>query len=310
MKQLILGTTAYATFKSDVEQKRCSHAYMLHLNDVKNLRAVLKIFALKFFNLSENDVDGRRLLNENLPDCRIFPAEGKPLTADAVSELLSDSVLNPLEKENKLYIISGFEQASALLQNKLLKTLEEPPRGVYFILGVTTLAPVLDTVKSRVKTLTIPPFTPQEILAALNREGQNELNAEVAESCGGIFGAAENMIGGGWFAEVASAAREICSTNKLSRVGEVAIKYGDIKYKAELLSEIALLFHNALSEKTNGKPLGKIAQLWEIPALIYACECVDKACADLKFNAYFQGLLIDFMLKIIEENDKWLKLRA
>lgn len=310
MKQLILGTTAYATFSNDVDGKRCSHAYMLHLNDSKNLRAVLKIFALKFFNLTENDADGRRLLNESLPDCRIFPAEEKALNADAVNELLSDSVLNPLEKENKLYIISGFGQASALLQNKLLKTLEEPPRGVYFLLGVTSLAPVLDTVKSRVKTLTIPPFTAEEILSALEREGRNGLNAEAAESCGGILGVAENMVGGGWFSDIVSAAREICSTNKLSRVGGVAAKYGDTKYKTELLSEIGLLFHGALQEKAGGKTLGKIASLWETPALIYACESVDKASADLKFNAYFQGLLYDFMLRIIEENDKWLKLRA
>ena len=270
MKRLIFGTTAYATFSNDVDRKRCSHAYMLHLNDAKNLRNVLKIFALKFFSLSENDADGKRLLNENLPDCRIFPAEGKPLNVDAVNGLLSDSVLNPLEKENKLYIISGFEQASALLQNKLLKTLEEPPAGVYFLLGATTLAPILDTVKSRVKTLTIPPFSSDEIFSALERKESNPLNRDAALSCGGIFGVAENMIGGGWFSAVASAAKEICTANKLSLAGE----------------------------------------LWETSTLIYACESVDKACADLKFNAYFQGLLFDLMLRIIEENDKWLKLRA
>ena len=283
---------------------------MLHLNDAKNLRNVLKIFALKFFSLSENDADGKRLLNENLPDCRIFPAEGKPLNVDAVNGLLSDSVLNPLEKENKLYIISGFEQASALLQNKLLKTLEEPPAGVYFLLGATTLAPILDTVKSRVKTLTIPPFSSDEIFSALERKESNPLNRDAALSCGGIFGVAENMIGGGWFSAVASAAKEICTANKLSLAGELAVKYGDTKYKTELLTEVGLLFHNALCERAEGKTLGEISSLWETSTLIYACESVDKACADLKFNAYFQGLLFDLMLRIIEENDKWLKLRA
>lgn len=310
MKQLIFGTTAYCTFSGDADSGRLSHAYMLHLNDVKNLRFALKIFALKFFGLREDDVDGRRLMNESLTDCRIYPEEGKKLTAETVASLLSDSALQPLEYEKKLYIISGFNEASALVQNKLLKTLEEPPQGVYFLLGVTALAPVLDTVKSRVKTLTVAPFTEREIYAALERKGSNPLNADAAKSCGGIFGAAENMVSGGWFGEITAAAREICLTSDVGEVGVVALKYGDVKHKAELLNEIYLLYHTALLEKSSGYNLGEVAKNWHTATLIYAVESVDKAGADLKFNAFFQGLLYDLMLRIIEENDKWLKLQA
>lgn len=310
MKQLISGTTAYSVFSNDVSSGKLSHAYMLHFNDTKNMRSALKIFGLRFFGLDENQTDGKRLLNENLTDCRIYPAEGKKFTADAASELIADSALQPQERDKKLYIICGFNEASALIQNKLLKTLEEPPRGVHFILGVTTLAPVLDTVKSRVKTLSIPPFTEAEIFSALERKGENPLNKKAAESCGGIFGAAENMVGGGWFEEVVNAADEICSVTNKGDAGEIAVKYGEIKYKSELLTEIGLTYHSALCERTGGKIHGKVARLYTTPALIYAVESVDKACADLKFNAFFQGLLYDLMLRIIEENDKWLKLQA
>lgn len=309
MKQLIEGTTAYRTFSNDVEINRLSHAYMLHFSDVKNLRGALKIFALRFFCEDESTRDGKRILNGSLPDFKMYPEDGKKLTAEGVSGLIADSALQPLERDKKLYMICGFNEASPLIQNKLLKTLEEPPRGVYFMLGVTTPAPVLDTVKSRVKTLTVPPFSEEEIFSALERKGSNPLNAEAAKSCGGIFGAAENMVGGGWFEEVVEAAREICSVTKVGGVGEVAAKYGDIKYKSELLTEMGLLFHGALAERARGNTYGKIARLWQTPALIYAVESVDKACADLKFNAFFQGLLYDLMLRIIEENDKWLKLQ-
>ncbi len=310
MKRLLCGTTAYGVLRGDRESGRLSHAYMLHFGDAKNLRAALKIFALDFFGLDENDADGKRLLNESLPDCRIFPEKDKKLTAEAVSALLDDSALRPLERDKKLFIISGFEQASALLQNKLLKTLEEPPEGVYFLLGVTTLSPVLDTVRSRVKTLTIPPFGKDEIFSALEREGKNPLNADAAESCGGILGAAENMVGGGWFSEVREAARAICTTVKAGDIGKVAAKYGDTQYKNELLAEVQLNFYNALCEVSRGDTAGEIAKLWQKGALIYAVESVNKACADVKFNAYFQGLLYDMMLRNIEENDRWLKLQA
>ena len=283
---------------------------MLHFNDIKNLRAVLKIFALRFFGLDENSVDGRRILSEVFTDCRIYPAEGKKLTADAVAELLGESVMRPVERDKKLFIISGFEQASALLQNKLLKTLEEPPQGVYFLLGATSLAPVLDTVKSRVKTLTIAPFSESDIYSALERRGSNSLNASAAQSCGGVLGVAENMVDGGWFAEIRSAAREICTASTLDKAGTAAIKYGDTKYKNELLSELAVLYHGALCERASGQPLGEVAKVWQTPALAYAVESVDKAASDVKFNAFFQGLLYDLMLRIIEENNKWLKLQA
>ena len=309
MKQLIEGTTAYATFANDAKKNTLSHAYMLHFSDIKNLRETLKIFALRFFCEDGTSRDGKRILNGNFPDFKIYPEEGKKLTADGVSELIADSALQPLERDKKLYIISGFNDASPLIQNKLLKTLEEPPRGVYFILGVISPAPVLDTVRSRVKALTIPPFSEEDIYLALQRRGENSLNRQAAESCGGILGAAENMVDGGWFKEIVQGAEEICSVTRVGDIGEVAIKYGDIKNKSELLTEIALTYHRALCERVQGKELGKIARLWQTPSLIYAVESVDKACADLKFNAFFQGLLYDMMLRIVEENDKWLKLQ-
>ena len=305
MKKLISGTTAYTAFSGDVNSNRISHAYMLHFQDAKNMREALKIFALKFFNVSENDPDGKRILNESFSDLKIFPEEGKKFTADSASALLADCALKPLERDKKLFIISGFNDATPLIQNKLLKTLEEPYDGVHFLLGATSLAPVLDTVKSRVKTLTIPPFSESEIFSALERKESNPLNRQASESCGGIFGVAENMVSGGWFAEVNSAAEEICTTTDIGRVGEVAVKYGDIKYKTELMSAIALRYHRALTDSINGRET-----CFEAPALIFAGKCADKACMDLKFNAFFQGLLYDLMLRVIEENNKWLKLRG
>ncbi len=308
MKQLISETTAYSVFSNDIKSGALSHAYMLDFADTENLRKVLKLFALEFFGLDENSADGKRLLNGSFSDCIIYPEEGKKITADGIAEILDESVMKPVERDRKLFIICGFEQASVLLQNKLLKTLEEPNAGVHFLLGVTNLAPVLDTVKSRVKKLTIYPFSEEQILEALQRAGDNPLNADAAKSCGGILGTAQNMVRGGWFKEVVSAAREICSTTEVKDVGPVAIKYGETKYKTELLTQTGIIFNAALKKKLDGAE-DEISKLWAIPALIYAQESLSKAYADVKFNAFFQGLLFDFMLRLIEENNKWLKLQ-
>ena len=310
MKKLISGTTAYAVFSGDIKSERVSHAYMLHFQDAENMREVLKLFALKFFGAEESDPDGKRILNETFSDLHVFPEEGKKFTVESANALLSECAMRPLERDKKLIIICGFNELSPLVQNKLLKTLEEPFEGVHFLLGATSLSPVLDTVKSRVKGLTISPFTEDEIYSALERKASNPLNRAAAQSCGGILGVAQNMVSGGWFAEVSEAAKEICTTNEAGRIGEVAIRYGEIKYKSELLSAIAANYHRALCECVKGEPKGEVASCFEVPALIYAGWRADKACRDLKFNAFFQGLLYDLMLQIIEENDKWLKLRG
>lgn len=308
MKQLISGTTAYSVFSNDLKSGTLSHAYMLDFADQENLRKVLKLFALEFFGLDENSADGKRLLNGSLADCIIYPEEGKKINADGIAEILDESAMKPVERDRKLFVICGFEQATALLQNKLLKTLEEPNAGVYFLLGVTNLAPVLDTVKSRVKKLAIPPFTEERIFEALQRAGENPLNADASKSCGGILGTAQNMVRGGWFKEVVAAAREICTTTEIKDIGAVAIKHGDTKYKTELLTQMGIIFHAALVNQMQGGE-DEVSKLWAAPALIYAQESLSKAYADVKFNAFFQGLLYDFSLRLIEENNKWLKLR-
>lgn len=309
MRELLRSTAAYKTLANDAEAGRLSHAYMLHMNDAENLRYALKLLALKLFGCGEDSPAGKRILNETHPDCRVYPAEGKRLTADAASDLLNESVMRPVEMDKKLFLVC-LDDAAALIQNKLLKTLEEPPAGVYFILGVTTTAPVLDTVMSRVKTLSVPPFGAAEILSALRRRGNSPLNKNAAESCGGVLGVAENMVSGGWFEETVKAAREICTATDAGTAGIIALKYGDTKRRTELLAEAALLYHKALCEKLGGGKEGEVARLWQTPALAYAVESVDRACADVRFNAYFHGLLYDLMLRIIEENNKWLKLRA
>ena len=302
METLIKSTTAYKIFSADRKGNKLSHAYMLHFADPKNLRAALKIFAKELF--AAEGVLLSRIDGESYTDLTIYPAEGKKITADGVSEIIEDSALRPVEGDKKLYIITDFEAASALVQNKLLKTLEEPLEGIYFLLGATTLSPVLDTVLSRVKLLEIPPFSEAEILNVLNSQGANPENAAAAKSCNGILGAAQNMVSGGWFKEVREAATEVCRVNRISDIADAVKKYGEIKYKKELLSEMQNIYFSALTEG------GEINKFLLKPTIIFALEELARANADLKFNAFFQGLLYDFMLKVVKENDKWLKLQA
>ena len=297
MERLIYGSSAYKIFSGDADSGRLSHAYMLYFADERNLRSALLLFALKLFKENGQSRGGRLILSEGLSDLKVYPLPEKKLTAETASQIVDDAVRKPLEYDKKLYIISDFHNASAIFQNKLLKILEEPPQGVYFLLGTASLTPVLDTVKSRVKLLEIPPFTPSEILGALNRKGDNPLNASAAENCGGILGVAEDMTDGGWYGEVMDCARDICGVTTVGGAVTMASRYGDFKYKKELLTLMqkeyfAEVKRYAQSPEYRGKlPLG---------AAVYAVERINGCLADLKFNANFSSLLYDFLLGVAE----------
>lgn len=297
MERLICTAAAYKIFGGDKRADKLSHAYMLYLADARNLRAALKIFALEFFGADKNDRNGRLILSEGLSDLKVYPRPDCKLTADAAAEIVADAALKPLEYDRKLYIISDFQTASPIFQNKLLKVLEEPPAGVHFLLGTTSLSPVLDTVKSRVKLLEVPLFTPGQILGALERSGENELNSSVAEACGGVLGVAQDMLDGGWYKEVADAAREICAADSVAKATSAANKYGDFKHKSELLSEMQrIYFGEVKSYAQNADYNGKLSK----GAAIYAVESINGAFADLKFNANFSSLLYDFLLRVVK----------
>ena len=297
MERLIYQSSAYKIFSGDADGGRLSHAYMLYFADERNLRSALLTFALKFFNENGQSRGGRLILSEGLSDLKVYPLPEKKLTVEAASQIVDDAVKKPLEYDKKLYIVSDFQDASAIVQNKLLKILEEPPAGVHFLLGTTSLAPVLDTVKSRVKLLEISPFTPEEILGALKRESDSPLNAVAAESCGGILGVAEDMVGGGWYGEVIACARDICGANTVGGAVAMANRYGDFKYKKELLTLMQKEYFAEVKRYAETPDYrGKLS----LGAVVYAVERINGCLADLKYNANFSSLLYDFLLGVVE----------
>ncbi len=305
MRELIRGTAAYKILCGDARSDRLSHAYMLYYNDAACLRDALKIFALAFFGFADGTRGDRLVSSESFADMKIYPAAGKSLSVSDAEDIAAESALRPVEGDKKLFVISGVDTASALFQNKLLKVLEEPPRGVYFLLGAVSLAPVLDTVKSRVKTLELPPFGERDIYGALERAGHDDRNKSAAERCGGLLGVAKSILGGEWYAPVSVAAKKICGVKSMSEAGEISLEYGEFKYKTELLAEMQRLYFAEYALRAEGKK-------GDIPltdgALAYALESLDKAAGDIKFNANFAALIYDFAVGVVTENDKWKKL--
>ena len=297
MERLLSQTAAYKILCGDAQSGRLSHAYMLYFADGVNLRSALKMFARQFFLNDKPSL----IENESLTDLKVYPEKDNKLTAEAATQIVADGAIKPIAHDKKLFIVSSFNDASPVFQNKLLKILEEPPQGVYFLLGVTATSSVLPTVMSRVKLLEIPPFSEEQIFSALQRESDNPQNRLAAESCGGILGEAQNLLRGEWYAQVRTAAEQLCACTTLSSACEGALKWGDFKYKKELLSEMQRRYFAIAKGGASGcESQGKIS----VGTAIYAVESINKAFVDIKFNANFSSLLYNLLIGIVQYEQK------
>ncbi|HTK03337.1 MAG TPA: DNA polymerase III subunit gamma/tau [Alphaproteobacteria bacterium] len=84
--------------------------------------------------------------------------------------MLRDAVkLAPTNSKKKIYIIDEAHMLTTEASNALLKTLEEPPAHVIFILATTNPEKLIDTIKSRVTYIAFRKATEEEIKHSLKR---------------------------------------------------------------------------------------------------------------------------------------------
>jgi len=183
LNSLIEKTTAFNIVKKDKKEGSLSHAYLLSVNDKVFLKEYLKTFAKLICCEEEGVCDSCRTCNliekENHLDVTFFPKEKSILTAD-IDELIESSYIKSYEGGKKLFVLVGAENMNAVSQNKLLKILEEPPKNVYILLGVVNDYPLLQTVKSRVKKLEIPPFSREDLFSLLQNDYLDKKKLELA----------------------------------------------------------------------------------------------------------------------------------
>ena len=82
--------------------------------------------------------------------------------------------LAPVRAKKKVYIIDEAHMLTTEAANALLKTLEEPPDHVMFILATTNPEKLIDTVRSRTVVINFRKARPEELVRSLSRVAASE----------------------------------------------------------------------------------------------------------------------------------------
>ena len=111
--------------------------------------------------------------------------KNKSIAIDKIRQLRDDIFILPNEAEKKVVIIENAHNLSVQAQNALLKSIEEPPGYVVFILLCTSRLNMLETIRSRVVNFTLDDGMPEnsDVFSALSADERNTVNARTDALC-------------------------------------------------------------------------------------------------------------------------------
>lgn len=187
LTKVLKNTSSYKIFAGDIENSFC-HAYLVISDDTFALDNFLTLITARVYCKTAcfECKECLKVLNNTKPDAKCLNPGEEVITVKQVQELIEDSLLGSFESCEKLYIIKGFNKQSKDVQNKLLKTLEEPPEGVHIFLSASSTQGILPTVLSRVKKVTLSAFPTKDIETWLHSMGEENASEHAKAGNGSL----------------------------------------------------------------------------------------------------------------------------
>ena len=177
-----------------IAENKVSHAYMIAGEELAGKKFVANVIAQTL--LCEHPLQTemgtepcgecascKKVQLNAHPDLRkvTHEKEGNLSVDEIKDQLIDDCSLMPFLGNRKVYIIPDAQLMNQAAQNKLLKTLEEPPSYVTIILLTTSMESMLTTIRSRCVPFSLRPVEHETLKQYLMQEmGENAVSAEFA----------------------------------------------------------------------------------------------------------------------------------
>lgn len=166
-----------------------SHAHIIVGEDGIGKSNLAKLLAI-------NILGGHQ--DRNYVDIVNYRCKKSSFGVDDVRDIVGEVSKKPFEGDKKVIIIHDGNKMTVQAQNALLKTIEEPPKGVFIILLCESLELILDTIKSRCQIYKLTPLTKDEVKLYIERLGTEDYSNEEVKAAisysEGIPGKAEKFL--------------------------------------------------------------------------------------------------------------------
>ncbi len=182
--------------------------------------------------------------SDNNPDIfYIENKDGKSIGADIIRDDINETVLiKPFKYKYKIYLIENFNTLTVPAQNAFLKTLEEPPSYVIFLLMTTNHNDMLPTILSRSVVLKIKPISESLVFEYLTENYDRPDLLSIASISNGNIGSAINYIEDELFLEKRNTVLSIIKKVIVSDLVETTLLYEHFTDYLDDLDNILNLF--------------------------------------------------------------------
>lgn len=154
-----------SVLENSLKQNKIKHGYLFNGPKGIGKTTLARIFASKLNHLDTN------------PEAAIDIIEldaASNTGIDNIRQLIDSSKTPPINGNYKIYIIDEVHMLSKSAMNALLKTLEEPPEYLVFLLATTNPEKLLPTVLSRLTKLNLNAHTKADLIQNLTRIADSE----------------------------------------------------------------------------------------------------------------------------------------
>ncbi len=168
------------TLKNELTRGRIAHAYLFTGSHGTGKTTCAKILsrAVNCLNPQNGDPCGECEMCRGLEDGSILDVVEIDAASnngvDSIRSLIEESNFTPATAKYRVYIIDEVHMLSVAAFNALLKTLEEPPAHVIFILATTEVHKLLPTILSRCQRFDFKRVAPEAIADRLAYVAEQE----------------------------------------------------------------------------------------------------------------------------------------
>ena len=311
------SSRAYQLLEGDFRHG-LGHAYMIVSSDDEVVKEFFTLVASSVFCENKSACfdcnECGRVVHGNHPDVIIINEKGDTIKVETIREMTEDAGIRSFSG-TKLYYIHRADLMNVNAQNKLLKTLEEPPKGVTIFLGVSNESAMLDTIKSRTRQVALDIFDNQTVKNAMLALGFTDEIASLSADCSeGLLGKAHKIASSPDYASLYSAALSLLGGLKRS-TDIIALDHGTefLKKTDEFLNILSVVLRDMLAVKSNNPVLSRhvgleirnIAEGFSSKAISEIILIINEARRKLSLNVNLQGTIDSLLFSILEAKYKW-----